>query len=237
MESPGYSTVTLWRDHTYDSGNRGREGPGCNRCKRDRRRRQWRALKRLFLGGKVESFDPPKHLVLAGRSGENHRRRGTASDARSAATGHRHPCRCLYIDGGRMRCCLSCASGCQGEADWQRHRCLRPELVFVGEPTEIARRKTCSSGRSVASDGGVLSAQQESNRLTRREATGEKVLAVWLILDSSRYRIAMRYCRPLAGEKPGFNRASVGEEGLCGHSSSRNLIESPRRQPALRGRA
>jgi hypothetical protein len=43
-ESQGYSTVTSGaRDRTCDSGIRACGEHGCSRCKRDRRRRRWRA--------------------------------------------------------------------------------------------------------------------------------------------------------------------------------------------------
>ena len=83
-------------------------------------------LERLFLLRRSRSLRPakaPDTCRAMSRGSRSELGRHPMPGAQRA--GRRHPCRCRYRDGERMRCTPWCVCGCQGEADWQRHRCSR----------------------------------------------------------------------------------------------------------------
>ena len=92
-----------------------------------------------------------------------------------------------------------------------------PWWFSMREPAEVTRReRLLQRDDTLLRLWRALRAQQESNRLTRREATGEKVFGCFLHLATSCLRA--RCHGALAAEEARLDAGLFGyeEEGLCG---------------------
>jgi len=171
-------------------------------------------LERHLLRVEVEVLHAPQHLVFACRCEDDHirLRHKLRSPERSEPGLSVHVDVDVQVANG-SDAILSTFPGA-GEQRVRSHVNVRTAMVFMSEPATVTwRERTFQRNDALLCLCGALVAKQESDRVTRSEATVKKLLSCSIHLDTSNPSCLRARCQgPLAAEEVRLNAGPFGQE-------------------------